>query len=101
MISFGFFNAPASFQGYINKILAEKLNIFVIVYLDDIFVYTKDQDWGHVEAVRYVLDILRKNGLFANLKKCQFHTNEVRFLGYVILSQGIWMEDKRIKAVRN
>ena len=42
-MSFGLSNAPASFQGYINKILAKKLDIFVIIYLDDIFIYTKDQ----------------------------------------------------------
>ena len=98
---FGLSNAPASFQGYINKILAEKLNIFVIVYLDDILVYTEDQGQGHVEAVRWVLDLLRKNGLFANLKKCWFYKDEVRFLGYVVLSQGIRMEDKRIEVIRN
>ena len=79
-------NAPASFQGYINKILAEKLNTFVIVYLDDILIYIENQGQGHVEAVRWILDLLRKNGLFANLKKCWFHKNEVRFLGYVVLS---------------
>ena len=45
-------NVPANFQGYINKILAEKLNIFVIVYLDDIFIYIKDPGQGHVEVVR-------------------------------------------------
>ena len=77
MILFGLFNALASFQGYINKILAKKLDIFVIVYLDDIFIYTKDQGGGHVEAVRWILDILRKNDLFVNLKKCWFHKNEV------------------------
>ena len=48
---FGLSNAPASFQGYINKILAEKLNIFVIVYLDNIFIYTEDQGQGHMEVV--------------------------------------------------
>ena len=98
---FGLSNAPASFQGYINKILAEKLDIFMIVYLDDILIYTEDQGQGHVEAVWWVLEILRKNGLFANLKKCRFHKDEVRFLGYVVSSQGIWMEDERIKVVRN
>ena len=83
---FGLSNAPASFQGYINKNLAEKLNIFVIVYLDDIFIYIEDQRYVHMEVVQWVLGILRKNGLFANLKKCWFHKNEVRFLGYVISS---------------
>ena len=94
-------NTPASFQGYINKILAEKLDIFVIVYLDNILIYTKDQGQGHVEAVHWVLEILRKKSLFANLKKCRFLKDEVRFLGYVVSSQGIQIEDERIKAVSN
>ena len=98
---FRLFNAPASFQRYINKILVEKLNIFVIVYLDNIFIYTEDQGRGHVEVVRWVLDILRKKSQFANLKKCHFHKDEVQFLGYVVSSQDIRMEDKRIKAVKN
>ena len=51
VMPFGLSNAPASFQGYINKILAEKLDIFVIVYLDDILIYIEDQGQGHVEAV--------------------------------------------------
>ena len=49
---FGLTNVLATFQGYINKILAEKLNVFVIVYLDDILIYTKDESKGHVQAVR-------------------------------------------------
>ncbi len=49
---FGLSNAPASFQGYINKILAEKLDIFVVVYLDDILIYTEDSRQPHVEAVQ-------------------------------------------------
>ena len=65
---FGLSNTPASFQSYINKILAEKLNIFIIVYPDDIFIHAEDQGQGHVKAVRWILDLLRKNGLFANMK---------------------------------
>ncbi len=55
---FGLSYAPASFQGYINKILAEKLDIFVVVYLNDILVYTKDPGQPHVEFVRWVLEQL-------------------------------------------
>ena len=80
----GLSNATASFQGYINKILAEKLDIFVIVYQNDILIYTKDLGQGHVEAVRWVLDVLKRHGLFANLKKCRFHKNKVCFLGCVV-----------------
>ena len=101
VILFGLSNVPVSFQGYINKILAEKLGIFVIVYLEDILIYTKDPSQKHVKTVRWVLNIPRKNGLFANLKKRRFHKDEVQFLGYIVSSQGIWMEDKRIKVVKN
>ena len=53
---FGLFNALATFQRYINKILAEKLDVFVIIYLDNILIYTKDSGQPYVEAVRWVLD---------------------------------------------
>lgn len=101
MILFGLSNALASFQGYINQILAKKFNIFVIVYLNDIFIYTKDPGQSHMAVVRLVLDVLRKYGFIANLKKCRFHKDEICFLGYVISSQGIKMQDKRIETVRN
>ena len=67
---FGLSNALANFQRYVNKILAEKLDIFIIVYLNNILIYTKDP---YVEAIRWVLDQLRKYFLLANLKKCRFH----------------------------
>ena len=97
---FGLTIASASFQRYINKILVEKLDIFVIVYLDDILIYTEDDGDGQVAAVQWVLEQLRKFLLYANLKKCQFHQDEVRFLGYVVSSKGIRMEDERIEAVK-
>ena len=99
VMPFGLTNAPASFQGYINKILAEKLDIFVIVYLDDILIYT-DDDESHVTAVRWVLEQLRKFSLFAKLKKCWFHQEEVQFFGYLVSSKGIHMKDDKIEAVK-
>ena len=98
---FGLSNAPASFQGYINKILAKKLNIFVIVYFDNIFIYTKDQGRAYVDSVQSVLKELRKNGLFANFKKYRFHKDEGRFLGYVVSTQEVRMEEERIDAMKN
>ena len=97
---FGLTNAPATFQGYINKILTKNLDVFVIVYLDDIFIYTKDQCKSHVQAVRWVLNQLRKFSLYANPKKCQFHQKDDQFLGYIVSLQGICMEDERIRAVK-
>ena len=78
----------------------EKLDIFVIIYLDNILIYTDDNGDGHVAVVRWVLEQFRKFSLFANLKKCQFHQKEVWFLGYMVSSKGIRMEDERIKAVK-
>ena len=97
---FGLSNTPALFQGYVKKILAEKLDIFVIVYLDDILIYTEDPSQLHVEVVYWVLDQLWKYSLFANLKKYCFHQDEVRFLGYVVSSKGISMEAERIEVVK-
>ncbi len=101
VMPFGLSNAPASFQGYINKILAEKLDLFVVLYLDDILIYTEDSGQPHIEAVWWVLEQLRKHSIYANLKKCQFHEDEVQFLGFVVLAQGITMEEEKIKAVRD
>ena len=97
---FGLTNASASFQGYINKILVEKLDIFVIVYLNNILIYTNNNGDGHVVAVQWVLEQLKKFLLFANLKKCWFYQKGIWFLGYVVSSKDIYMEDKRIKVVK-
>ena len=98
---FGLSNVSAIFQRYVNKILTEKLDIFVIVYLDNILIYTKDPGQSHVEAVRWVLDQLWKHSLFTNLKKCWFYQNKVRFLGYVVLSKRISMEAKKIEVMND
>ena len=97
---FGLTNAPGSFQSYVNKILAEKLDIFVIVYLDDILIDTKDPRKTHIKAVWWILKVFRKYSLYANLKKCYFHQDEVRFLSFVVSRDGIRMEEEKIDAVK-
>ena len=97
---FGLSNTPATFQRYVNKILAEKLDIFVIIYLDNILINIKNPGQPYVEAVYWVLDQLWKYFLFANLKKCWFHQDEVCFLGYVVSSKRMSMEAKQIEVVR-
>ena len=86
VILFRPFNAPANFQSYINKVLAEKLNIFVIFYLDNIFIYTKDLGQPHVNAIWWFFKEFSKNGFFANIKKCRFYKDKIQFLGYIILA---------------
>ncbi len=98
---FRFSNIPASFQGYINKILIKKLDIFVVVYLNDILIHIENLRQLHIKEVWWVLEQLRKYGLYANLKKCWFHEDEVQFLGFVISTQEIKMELERIEAIKN
>ncbi len=86
VMPFDLSNTLANFQSYINKILAKKLDVFVVVYLDDILVYTEDPKQPYVKAVQWVLEQLRKHGLYTNLKKCRFHEDEVQFLGFVVLA---------------
>ena len=100
-MSFNLSNAPTSFQNYINNILVKKLNIFVIVYLNNIFIYTEDLGQSHIKALSWMVDSLRKHKLFANLKNCQFYKNKFCFLGYIVLAQGVRIEDEQIKAIKN
>lgn len=93
--------APATFQDNVTKILAEKLDILVIVYSNDIMIYTEDPGQPRVEAVRWVLDQLWKQSLFANLKKYRYHQDEVVFLGCVVSFKGISMEAERIEALKD
>ena len=101
VMPFGLSNTLAIFQRYVNKILAKKLDIFVVVYLDDILIYTKDPRQSYVEVVRWVLVQLRKYSLFANLKKYRFHQDEICFLEYVVLLKGINMKAKKIEVVKD
>ena len=100
VMPFGLSNASASFQSYVNKILAKKLDEVVIGYLDEILIYTKDLGQGHIEAVQWVLKNFWKHGLHANLKKCRLDKDEVRILCYIVSTQGVRLEDERIDAVK-
>ena len=70
------------------------------MYLNNILIYTKDARQDHVEAIQKVLRELWKHGLLANLKKCRFHQEKLRFLGYVVCRQEIRMKEERIDAVK-
>ena len=70
------------------------------MYLDDILIYIDNDGDSHITAVQWVLGQLRKYLLYVNLKKCQFHQEEIWFLGYVVCSKGIHIEDERIEVVK-
>ena len=97
---FGLSNAPATFQGYVNKILAKMLDIFIIIYLDNILIYTKDLGQLYIEAVHWILSQLWKYFFFTNLKKCRFRQDKVCFLGYIVLSKRISIESEQIEIVK-
>ena len=95
---FGLTNAPTIFQHLMNNIFREFLDNFVVCYLDDILIYSKDIK-QHEEHVRLVLDKLRNAGLYAKLEKCNFDQFQVEFLGYIVSCDGISVDQKKIQAV--
>lgn len=101
VIFFGFSNNMVIFQRYVNKSLVEKLNIFIIIYLDDILIYKKDPGQSHLKAIRKILDQLRKYLFFTNLKKCCFPQDKICFLKYMIFSKSINIEAKKIEVRKN
>ncbi|KAK3571176.1 hypothetical protein QTP86_004921 [Hemibagrus guttatus] len=100
VIPYGLGNAPSVFQDFIHEVLREFLHRFVLVYIDDILIYSRDLA-EHRHHVAKVLERLRKFQLFLKVEKCSFHQPSVQFLGYKIDSSGIQMDEGKITAIRN
>ncbi|XP_052111573.1 uncharacterized protein LOC110272387 [Arachis duranensis] len=98
VMSFGLTNAPAIFMDYMNRIFRPYLDQFVVVFIDDILIYSKTER-KHEEHLRTVLQILRTRKLYAKLSKCEFWTEKVAFLGHVISQGGIAVDPSKIEAV--
>jgi Reverse transcriptase (RNA-dependent DNA polymerase)/RNase H-like domain found in reverse transcriptase/Integrase zinc binding domain len=98
VMPFGLTNAPATFQAYIDKALREHLDVICVVYLDDVLIFSKNPT-EHTGHVRQVLQSLREHGLHLKPSKCAFHVTEVDFLGLKINTEGIFMDQSRIRAV--
>jgi hypothetical protein len=96
----GLTNAPRTFMRLINEVLHSFIGKFVVVYFDDILIYSKSLD-EHIEHLRAVFGALCEARLFANLEKCTFCTNRIAFLGYVVSPQGIEVEEVMIKAIKS
>ncbi|MBW0585666.1 hypothetical protein O181_125381 [Austropuccinia psidii MF-1] len=97
---FGLTNAPASLQNLVNDIFADFLDIFVVVYLDDIMVFSSSQE-EHVKHVASVLQRHRDNNLFSKASKCVFHASSVEYLGYVVSSEGLKMDSSKVQQILN
>lgn len=96
---FGLTNTPSTFMRLMNHVLRNFIGKFVIVYFDDILIYSRSEH-EHLEHVRLVLETFRQARLYANLKKCTFCTNEFVFLSYVVSSQGIKVNESKIEAIQ-
>ena len=98
VMPFGLTNAPAAFQRFMNDIFSDLLDVTVIVYLDDILIFS-DNPADHKKHVREVLRRLRKNGLFARPDKCLFSVDTVSYLGFILSQDGLKMDPAKVQAI--
>ena len=98
VMPFGLTNAPAAFQRFVNSIFADMLDVCVVVYLDDILIYSSDPA-SHRKHVRDVLRRLRANGLYLKPEKCEWHSETVEYLGYILSPSGLSMARDKIQTV--
>ena len=91
-------NAPAYFMYLMNKVFMEYLDKFVIVFIDDILVYSKNEE-KHEGNLRLVLQKLREHQLYAKFSKCEFWLKEVSFLGHIISNGGVAVDPKKVRDV--
>jgi hypothetical protein len=98
VVPFGLTNAPAIFMNLMNKIFMPYLDKFVIVFIDDILIYSKDKE-EHAKHLRIALQILREHQLYAKFSKCEFWMDQVEFLGHVISKEGIAVNPSKVASV--
>jgi len=98
VMPFGLTNAPSAFQHLINEIFANMLDVWTVIYLDDILIYS-DSITEHKKHVREVLQWLCTNRLYALPTKCMFHHNKVEFLGFILGLQGVQIDNKKVSII--
>ncbi|WRX28972.1 Reverse transcriptase domain - like 10 [Theobroma cacao] len=98
VMPFGLTNAPAAFMDLMNRVFHPYLDKFVIVFIDDILVYSRDND-EHANHLRIVLQTLQERQLYAKFSKCEFWLQEVVFLGHVVSGAGIYVDPKKIEVI--
>ena len=97
---FGLSNAPSAFQRFMNNIFSDVLDVFVVIYLDDILIYSDNMN-DHKKHVKKVLKRLQENRLYVSPTKCVFHQNRIEFLGFVLGVDGLMMDESKTQTIQN
>jgi hypothetical protein len=99
-MSFGLTNAPAYFINLMNNVFMEELEKFVVVFIDDILVYSKSVE-EHEQHLRVVMGKLRAHKLYAKFSKCEFWMEKISFLGHILTAEGVAVDPRKVETVSN